>query len=323
MKICVYGAGAVGGHFAVRFARAGHAVSVVARGATLAALRDRGLTLVTPSERLDARVRAAADAAELGPQDLVISTLKAQSVIFFARAAAPLIGPATRIVFAQNGIPWWYGLEAAHGTAPRPDLDFLDPGGEIAARFAHARCYGAVVTSGNTVIEPGVIDNSTPLNSVPLAPILARGAADAGHDAAATELRALFEAAGLRSPPVADLRLEIWRKLLMNLVTGMTVLTGADTGISLGDADVRATAERLADEVARIGAAYGMRLQARLPVTPPGKKSSLLQDYEKGRPMEVDAQFRAPLAFARAARLDVPVLETITHLIAFQARGRA
>jgi len=318
MKICIYGAGAVGGHFAVRFAQAGHAVAVIARGAMLDAIRRRGLTLVTTrGERISAPMDASDDPARIGPQDLVISTLKAPSLPDFARACAPLIGPNTQIVFAQNGIPWWYALGAI-GPAPQPDLAFLDPEGRIAASVPHARCHGAVVTSGNTVTEPGVIDNSTATNTVLLAPIL-----PAGNSDAAESLRALFTAAHLASPPVADLRIEIWRKLLMNIVTGSTVLTGEDTAISLTDADVRATAQRLADEVVAIGAAWGIPLRNKLPVTPPGKKASLLQDYEMGRAMEVDAQFKAPLAFARAAGIDVPVLETVTHLIAFQAQRLA
>lgn len=320
MKICIYGAGAVGGHLAVRLARAGHTVSVIARGATLAAIRSNGLTLHTRDGPLQARVLASEHAAELGAQDLVFVTLKAHALDAFAHGSAPLIGAATQIVFVQNGIPWWYELGNTGEGAARPDLSFLDPGGVIGASVPHARCHGAVITSGNTVTAPGVIDNSTPVNTLLIAPITS--AAEAG-EAAAAAVRALCVAAGLVAPPVADLRREIWRKLVANIVTGMTVLTGRATAETLQDAEVYQTAQRLADEVVAIAATQGITLTATVPTSPPGKKASLLQDFEKGQAMEVDAQFIAPLAFARAAGLDVPVLETVTRLIAFHARRLA
>ena len=131
MKICVYGAGAVGGHLAARLARAGNEVSVIARGAQLEAIKARGLSLILGGERLTAPVRASADPAELGAQDVVISTLKAPGLAAVADKIPSLLGRDTPVVFALNGIPWWY-FHGAPARNTRPDLGFLDPGGALA-----------------------------------------------------------------------------------------------------------------------------------------------------------------------------------------------
>ncbi len=317
MKICVYGAGAVGGHLAVRLARAGHEVSVVARGATLATIRAHGITVHAGTDTLHASLRASDTPAELGPQDLVVSTLKACALPALAQGIAPLLKADTSVVFAQNGIPWWYAIGLNAPPAPLPDLSRLDPGGALARVVPPEAIFAGIINSANTARGPGVIDNNSPdRNRLTLA----------RPDGAATErlaeLRAVLIGAGFESPPVDDVRQEIWQKILSNLVTGMTVLVDVPTSDMLADPALRGTAERLVAETVAVAAAHGIRLSPALPKVPAGKKSSLLQDYEQGRPMEVDAQYLAPLAFAHAAGIAAPTLEAVAGLVAFRARAR-
>src|SRR5882757_8890247 len=154
MRICIFGAGAVGSHFAVRLALAGHDVSCVTRGPHLEAVKANGLTLRVGDVEFSAKVNASDDPAALGPQDFVISTLKATGLSSLATGLQPLLRDDTAIVFAQNGIPWWYdiGLPAKH--PPTPDLAFLDPGGKLRAATPKERIIGGVIFSSNEVAEP-------------------------------------------------------------------------------------------------------------------------------------------------------------------------
>lgn len=307
MKICVYGAGAVGGNFAVRLAAAGHEVCVVARGAHLAAIRENGLVLEAGSERIVQRVRASDRTADLGPQDVVLCTLKSNSLHALASGVGPLLRADTAVVFAQNGIPWWYA----------PDLSFLDPGGALARAVGLPRVVAAIPYSANAVIRPGVIFNSSPRQNR-----LLLGEPDGRQSERLIPLRAVLSQSGIDSPDVPDIRHEIWQKLLSNLVTGLAVLVEEPTSEMLADELLADTARRLVDEGVAIAAAYGFKLQPLMPNVPPGKKSSILQDFEAARPMEVDAQYRAPVAFARAAGVAAPVLETALALIAHRAAAK-
>jgi 2-dehydropantoate 2-reductase len=158
MRICIFGAGAVGSHFAVRLAQAGHDVSCVMRGPHLQAVKTDGLILRVGKSEVTAGINASDDPAALGPQDVVISTLKATGVAGLASGLKPLLRDDTPVVFAQNGIPWWYdiGLPAAH--PPTPDLAFLDPGGRLRAAVPKERIIGGVIFSSNEVIKPGLVE---------------------------------------------------------------------------------------------------------------------------------------------------------------------
>ena len=162
MRICIFGAGAVGSHFAVRLAEAGHDVSCVMRGSHLAAVQTKGLTLRVGNTETNAKVKASDDPAALGPQDLVISTLKATSVASLAGGLKPLLGDGTPVILAQNGIPWWYDIGLPPDHPAPPDLSFLDPGGALRAAIPKARIIGGVIFSSNEVIEPGVVANLSP-----------------------------------------------------------------------------------------------------------------------------------------------------------------
>jgi len=310
MKICIYGAGAVGGNFAARLANAGHDISIVARGATLAAIRERGITIESGDERIVARVAASDRPGDLGRQDVVISTLKANGLPALAAGVGPLLGADTSIVFAQNGIPWWYALQPG-----APDLSLLDPGGLLARTIEARRIVAGVVYSANTVVAPGVIRNAPP-NRIVVAHI------DDTPSAFLDSLRQAFGAAGIPSPSTDSIRREIWQKLASNLVTGMTILVDEPTSAMMADPHMRAVAARLVDETVAIAAAFGISVQKSLPSVPPGKKASILVDYEDKRTMEVEAQFLAPLAFARAAGIAAPTLEAVAATIAHKAAAQ-
>ena len=314
MQVCVYGAGAVGGHIAARLAASGNDVSVVARGRHLKAIRENGLKLLRGDETIVARVSASDKAADFGPQDFVLVTLKANALGAFAGACAPLLGPRTAVAFVQNGIPWWYARE----------IERLDPGGKLARAVATERILGGVAYSANDVVEPGVV-----LNHVPNSNMIVIGSAGK-HDGRAGQLRSLLEKAGLSSPPVEDIRQAIWSKLVINLGTSsLCTITGANIAEIRSDARLKELAARLGAEGKAIAHALGVAIE-RAPQRPGGgqtsgliqHKPSMLQDYERGRPMEVDAQLMAPLALARQKGVATPTLDLAAALVAHKAAAK-
>jgi 2-dehydropantoate 2-reductase len=316
MKICVFGAGAVGGHIAARLAAKGHDVSVVARGAHLAAIEKNGLRLHHGEELISGRVRT----ANPGPQDFVIVALKANLLDTFADAAAPLLGPETAVVFAQNGIPWWYG-----SNAKAPDLSMLDPEKKLAKTIDPKRVIGAVVYSANEVIEPGVIMNHVPGNNM-----LVVGEADDRDSPRISNLRKILEESGMSSPPAPDIRAVIWSKLIQNLATApLSTLTEATVAQVRADTGLSNISKKIAEEGRAIAQAYGINL-ALAPQRPAGGQSSgmthhkpsLLQDYERGRPMEIASLLLMPLAFAREAKVPAATLETVVALVAYRAAAK-
>ena len=325
MKICVFGAGAVGGHVAAKLAAAGHEVSVVARGANLEAIRDKGIRLIHGADTISARVRASRNPAELGLQDFVFVTLKANALGGFADAGAPLLGANTAVVFGQNGIPWWYGMGLSPQRPKPPDLSKLDPGGRLSALIAPENVIGGVVYSANEVREPGVIVNHVPGNNM-----IVVGRADDADSPRMGELRSMLEKSDISSPHTADIRTAVWAKIVQSLGTGVlcvlaeTAVKGVRTHAGLTE-----IARRLGAEGRAIARAHGIDPE-RAPARPSGGQSSglishkpsLLQDYERGRPMEVEAQLVATLAFAKVANVAVPALETVVPLVAFKASAK-
>lgn len=322
MRICVFGAGAVGGHFAVRLALAGHQVSCVARGAHLAAMRRDGLTLVSGDARLTAKVAASDDPADLGPQDLVISGLKATGLAALAAGVAPLLGPETAVVFAQNGVPWWYGLGGAPAGAIPPRLDWLDPGGALSGAIAPERIIGGVIFSSNEVHSPGVVVNDSPDRNR-----LVVGEIDDAPSDRITALRAALRAASIDSPDTGAIRQVLWSKLTGNMtISVICLLTGLTARAAMEDPQVAAILPGLRREAMAIAGAYLPGFQPAAAAggggRAPNHKPSLLQDYELGRPMEVDALIRAPAAYAEAAGIDIPMLRTMGALAMRQASAK-
>jgi len=323
LRICIFGAGAIGGHFAARLAAAGNDVSVVARGAQLEALRANGVTLISNGERVSARVRASEDPAAFGAQDVVLLTVKATALAAAADSLAPLLGADTAVVFCQNGIPWWYPLGLAANRPYPPDLSRLDPEGKLACAVARERVVGGVVYSANEVTSPGTIRNHTPGRNM-----LVVGAADDRNSAQVTMLRAALEAAQVHSPATNDIREAVWHKLVLNLASSTLCLLAEDTVAGIGsDRALAVLLERIRAEGRAIAAAHGVTIEG-APRRPGGApsgaahKPSMLQDYERGRLMEIEAQVMAPLAFARAAGVAVPVFERAAALAVHKAAAR-
>ena len=210
MRICVFGAGAVGGHVAAKLAAAGHDVSVVARGAHLEAMRAKGITLLHGADTIRGRVRT----SEPGLQDFVFVTLKANALDAFADVAQRLVGEDTAVVFAQNGIPWWYGIGLSKNRPAPPDLSRLDPEGKLKTLLKTPQIIGCVVYSANEVRAPGVIVNNVPGNNM-----LVVGQADDSESEKVRTLRKLLTDSDLYSPATQDIRASVWAKLVQNLST--------------------------------------------------------------------------------------------------------
>jgi 2-dehydropantoate 2-reductase len=319
MRICIFGAGAVGSHLAVRLAGAGHDVACVMRGAHLQAVRTKGLTLRVGETEATAKVRASDDPAELGPQDLVISTLKATGVASLAEGLRPLMGEATPVVFAQNGIPWWYDIDLPRNHPSPPDLSFLDAGGRLRAAIPKQRIIGGVIFSSNEVVTPGVVENLSPERNR-----LLLGECDDRASERIAELRKTLEGASIESPPIAQIRETIWAKLLTNMsLSVVCLLTGQTARAVRDDPALHDVLPRLLDEANGIAQHYIPEVKRIVRSGPaPNHKPSILQDYELGRPMEIDALVRAPAAFARAAGLSTPMLDLIAALAVQKARDK-
>src|SRR6202165_5060516 len=249
MRICIFGAGAVGSHFAVRLARAGHEVSCVMRGPHLEAVRAGGLTLRAGDSDVSARVQASDDPAALGPQDLVISTLKANALGSLVTGLPPLLRDDTAVVFAQNGIPWWYDLGLDPDHRPPPDLGFLDPGGRLRALVAKERIVGGVIFSANEIVEPGIVVNdSTDRN------MLLVGECDDRPSERIERLRAVLEQASFQSPQVRRIREAIWSKLITNMsLSVLCLITGQTAKGARQDPALRDVVPRLLEEAQAVG----------------------------------------------------------------------
>lgn len=321
MKICIFGMGAVGGHFGARLAAAGHEVSAVARGDNLTALRRDGITLHSQGDTITAPVNASDDTQELGVQDLVISTLKATGLPDLASDVAPLLGAETPVIFAQNGIPWWYDLGLANTRPSPPDLDSLDPGGALRRAVTPDRIIGGIINSPNEMTAPGVVRHTSPRQSV-----LSVGERDDSDSARIRELRAVLDGAGIISETVADIRHMIWSKLVINMTASiLSLLTGHQVSLIRTQAPIRALYPRVAEEAMAIAAAHGIALdfnpQAQIKRAP-DHTPSIRQDYELDRPMELDSLLFVPLAFGAVAGVDTPCLDTMAALAALQAQNK-
>ena len=319
MRVCVFGAGAVGSHIAVRLALAGHDVSCVMRGPHLAAVKANVLTLRVGDAEFKARVRASDDPAALGAQDVVISTLKATGVPSLAIGLRPLLGADTSVVFAQNGIPWWYDIGLSPKHPPVPDLSFLDPGGRLRAAIPKERIIGGVIFSSNEIVAPGVAANLSPERNR-----LLIGECDDRASERIAKLRAALNEASIESPDVAQIRETIWSKLLTNMsMSVLCSLTGQTARGVRDDASLADVIPRLLDEANSIAQSCFPEVKRVTRTGPaPDHKPSILQDYELGRAMEIDVLVHAPAAFARAAGLSTPTLDMMAALATQKARSK-
>ena len=319
MRICIFGAGAVGSHFAVRLALSGHEVSCVMRGPHLDSVKADGLRLRVGDAEFTAKVKASADPAALGQQDVVISTLKAPGVAALASGLQPLLDDDTPVIFAQNGIPWWYDIGLAKNHPPPPDLGFLDAGGQLRAAITRERIIGGVIFSSNEIITPGVVANLSPDRNM-----LLIGECDDRQSARIERLRAALNGASIQSPQVPNIREAIWSKLLTNMsMSVLCLLTGQTARAVRDDPALEGVIPRLLDEANAIAqSCYPSVKRVTRSGPAPDHTPSILQDFELGRAMEIDALVRAPAAFARAAGLSTPMLDLMAALAIQRARDK-
>lgn len=320
MRACIYGAGAIGGWMGLKLAKAGCEVSVVARGATLQALQQHGLRLQEGSETLAANVKASASPAELGVQDLVVIAVKAPAMAEVAKAIRPLLGPDTIVLTAMNGVPWWFFDRLKFGNG-KERLESLDPGGKLAHAMPTERIVGCVIHLAASTPEPGLISHNMGRKMIVGEP--------GGRNTARTQRIAdAFKEAGFEIIVTEEIEKEFWVKLLGNVsfnpVSALTVST-ADRLIQ--DRGVKDFMISIMREVLAIGRAVGVDAaidpEARIDMARAlGKfKTSMLQDLEAGKSLEVDGLLAGTLEIARKAGVKAPYTESLFGLI--KARAQA
>ena len=320
MRICVYGAGAIGGHLAVRYARGGAEVSVLARGPHLAAIQRDGLTVHTSTGELHARVQASDDPEALGPQDAVVVTVKAPSLPAVAAGIAPLLKPDTPVAFVMNGIPWFY-FHGIGGALEGRRLPKIDPDDAMWRAVGPERAIAGVVYAASAVIAPGVIELENPNSRVVLGEPDGRRFA-AGADDRRAQLRRWDQGGG---PPA--IRDEIWNKLLGNLGNApMAVLTQVSIRDLFQEPECVEAARRVMQEAEAVANALGAKPDADHDKRIAHGRSldhkpSILQDLELGRPMEIDGIFDAPLELARMAGVATPTLDLLVAMAKVRARA--
>ncbi|GAB3626733.1 2-dehydropantoate 2-reductase [Pandoraea terrae] len=314
MKICIYGAGAIGGYLGVQLAQAGADVSLVARGPHLAAMQASGLKLLIDGETRVARLRCTDNPNELGHQDYVIIALKAHAVPAVLDAMKPLIGPNTAVVTAVNGIPYWYFYKHG-GTLEGRTLESIDPGGAQWKALGPERAIGCVVYPATEVIEPGVIQHVYG-NKFPL------GESSGERTDRIQKLHEVMTAGGLDAPIRESIRDEIWLKLWGNLCFNpISALTHGTLDIIASDPGTRAIAKAMMLEAKAIGDKLGVhfRVDVERRINGAGAvgahKTSMLQDLERNRAMEIDPLVTVVQEMGRLAEVPTPTLDVVLALI--------
>jgi len=320
MKICVYGAGAVGGVIAAWLARAGHEVSVVARGAHLTAIRSGGLRIVSAQGESTARIAADSDPSRLGPQDYVIVAVKGQSLPEVAAGIGPLLGAQTCVVTAMNGVPWWFFDRLSFG-AGKLRLERLDPDGAIARAIPTERVVGCVIHLAASVAEPGVIRHN-------LGGRLILGEPGGKNTARTERIAEALRGAGFEVVTSSFIERDFWVKLLGNIsFNPVSALTLATADRMIADPEVKAYMVAIMRECLAIGRAAGvdadidpearMDMARRLGTF----KTSMLQDMEGGKSLEIDGLLTGTLEIARKAGVAAPFTESLLGMVRLRAQS--
>ncbi len=318
-KVCIYGAGAIGAWIGVRLAQAGCSVSVVARGATLQALQQHGLRCQLDGETLSAPVQASADPAALGVQDLVIIAVKAPALPEVARRIAPLLGPQTVVLTAMNGVPWWF-FAGFGGALAGARLESVDPGGEIARHIPARHVVGCVVHASCSLREPGFVQHH-------FGNKLIIGEPSGDQTARVRQLAALLEKAGFETVLSEQIQMDAWYKLWGNMtVNPVSAMTGATTDLILNDDLVRGFISAVMLEAREIGARVGIPIaqqpEDRHQVTRKlgAFKTSMLQDVEAGKPVEIDALVTVVKEMGEMTGVPTPFTDALLGLSRLHAR---
>ena len=317
-RVCIFGAGAIGSLLGGHLALAGTAVSLVARGRHLEVMRSQGLRLVAKEGERVAHPRCVGDARELEPQDFVILTVKAPALREAALAVQPLLGPSTVVVSAANGVPWWY-FHRVEGHLAGHRLASVDPDGVLWEKLPPERTLGCVVHATAEIVAPGVAKWSGKEFRL--------GDPGGALGEPLAQLSRLITAAGLTAPICPDIRQEVWHKLWGNAsFNPLSVLTGAMLDRLAGDDDSQPTARKMMVEIQAVGERLGIRfpidVDRRIGIARAvgPHKTSMLQDLERGRTLEIDALLGVVVEMAGLVGIAVPICELVLGLVRQRAR---
>jgi 2-dehydropantoate 2-reductase len=321
MKICIFGAGAIGGLMGAKLAAKGDVdVTFIARGPHLAAMRENGVKLISEGTEQIVHPRCVESAEEAGPQDYLLVTLKAHSLPSAAKQMQPLLGPDTAIVSAVNGIPWWY-FHGLGGAYEGRIVQSVDPEGQVSALLPPSRAIGCIVYPAAEVTAPGVIEHS-------YGDRFSLGEPDGSRSPRAQALSEALIAAGFKAPVRPKIRDELWVKLWGNMAFNpISALTTATLDVLTGDEGQRGVARAMMLEGQRVAEALGVRFAIDVDKRIAGAaevgahKTSMLQDLERGRPMEIEALLGAVVELADWVGEAAPISRTVLALV--RARARA
>jgi len=319
MKVCIYGAGAIGGWIGVHLAQTGHDVSVVARGATLEALQKNGLQCVqtqSPEARLKAKVKVSALPADLGTQDLVVVAVKAPAMADVAQGIAPLLGPNTMVLTAMNGVPWWF-FQGFGDKLQGATLNTIDPDGHIAKAIPAHHVVGCVVHSSCSLDGPGVVRHHFGQGLILGEPAEQNGKVSTRVQ----QLVADLQAAGFNASASAQIQKDVWYKLWGNMtVNPISAFTGATTDLILKDDLVRDFVSKVMLEAKAIGEKIGIPIAQ----TPEDRhavtmklgafKTSMLQDVEAGKTVELDALVSVVRELGQITQVSTPYTDALLGL---------
>ena len=307
MKFLIAGAGAIGAYMGACMARAGQDVTLFARGPHLRAMQEHGVRVKSVDGDFEAHPKIAASLEDVGPVDVVFLGVKAHGLTQLAPQLKPVLGPATAVVGTQNGIPWWF-FQGWGGEHQGMHLERVDPGGAIAAAIEPRRVLGSIVYFATDIIEPGVVRH-TEGNRISL------GEPDGTRSDRSRQIAEALIAAGLRCPVTTRIRQEIWVKILGNVAFNpISALTGATLVQMARDPDVNALVRRIMEETIAVGAKLGLEVPITIDQRIAGAekvgehKTSMLQDLEAGRPIELEAVVGAVVELSD--RLNVPMPHT-------------
>ncbi len=322
MKICIFGAGAIGGFLGAELALAGVDVTLIARGPHLEAMRQDGLVLIRDGVRRTTRPVCTGDPAEAGPQDTVIVTLKAHTGPAAVDAMQPLLGPDTAVVTATNGVPWWYfhGLQGPHEDHR---IESVDPGGRQWDGIGPGRAIGCVLYPAAEVVAPGVVEHIS-------GDRFTLGEPDGSRSGRVVALSRILAGAGLKAPVRPRIRDEIWMKLWGNVsFNPISVLTGATLDVICATPGTRALARAMMVEAQAVGEALGARfsidVDRRIAAAAAvgAHKTSMLQDLERGRSMEIEPMVGAVAEMGRLTGVATPTIDAVLALVRLRARRTA
>ncbi|MDA7946143.1 MAG: 2-dehydropantoate 2-reductase [Hyphomicrobiaceae bacterium] len=313
MKICVYGAGAIGGYVGLMLKQGGADVSLIARGPHLEAINKSGMKVVFKDDEKVEKMPASSDPADFGPQDYVIVALKAHQAWQSVDHITPLLGPDTAVVTMQNGIPWWYfyGFEGQYAGL---QLQSVDPDGKQWRVIGPERAIGATVYPATEITEPGVIRHI-------YGDKFGFGEPDRSESERVTNLIGAFEAGGLKARFYPEIRNDIWLKLWGNLCFNpISALTGATLDVVATDTGTRAVARAMMEEAEkiarRIGVHFRVDIERRIngAASVGAHRTSMLQDLDKKRPIELDALLGVVQEMARIVDVETPTIDTVLAL---------